>query len=71
MQINKCTVAVVDVLMICFKGMIKKLDLPNLFLIELMFKWPRMIRFRFLLPTSLILLKEILLTNLEGSLDLQ
>ena len=40
-------------------------------LIALIFKWPRMIRFKFLLATSLILLKEILLTNLKGSLDLQ
>ena len=34
------------------------------------FKWPRMIRFKFHLRTSLILLTEILFTDLEGSLDL-
>ena len=40
------------------------------FLIELIFKWPRMIRFKFILRTSLILLTEILFTDLEGSLHL-
>ena len=34
------------------------------------FKWLRMIRFKFHLRTSLILLTEILFTDLEGSLDL-
>ena len=38
----------------------------NLFLIELIFKWPRMIRFKFLLRTSLMRLTEMLFTDLEG-----
>ena len=42
--------------------------MSNLFLIELMFKWPRMTRFKFLLQTSLILLTEIIFTDLEGRL---
>ena len=42
----------------------------DLFLIELICKWPRMVRFKFLLRTSLILLTETLFTDLEGSLDL-
>ena len=45
-------------------------SLLNLFLIELMFRWPRMIRFKFILRTSLIFLTEILFTDIEGSLDL-